>query len=683
MAIDTLDLTILVAILAALIAYFTKGKLWAKGDAEDVSASGASGSRDIVLTLNETGKKAIVLFGSQTGTAEDYAHKFAKEFQSRFGIPTMCGDLADYDYDNFEKIPTQVPNFQMVIFLAATYGEGDPTDNAIDFFEYLENDCEDLSGLKFACFGLGNSTYEFYNASGKKVVKVLQEKNAELIGELGLGDDGKATTDEDYLSWKDSLFEVIKDSLSLQERDLEYEAGIEVIEDHTLTEDSPSVSLGEPDASYVNPVTPEDKTYLERGPFDNTHPFLAPVVSIRDMCPVRHCIHAELDISGSNLRYLTGDHLAIWPSNPDSKVNKMISALDLDSKKDTIIKIHSLDPTVRSLIPTPTTYATVIRYYLEISGPVSRQFIKSVAQFCPDDATKGKIDEISGNKELFQKEITDQGLNIADALLLLSHGVKWTTVPFAFIIESIPHVQPRYYSISSSFLSEKETVHITVMVEANKVTGTDRMTTGVASNLLYDIEANSNGTKAIESYNLEGPRGKFRKYRLPVHIRRSTFKLPTNQDTPIIMVGPGTGVAPFRGFVREKVKLAENGKAGKGDVVLFYGCRKSTEDFLYKSEWPEYAKKLGDKFTLITAFSRETDKKVYVQHKMRENSKKIAELLDQGAFFYVCGDASGMARDVQKALIDIMVKEKEILEDDAIEMVKQLKIQNRYQEDVW
>lgn len=679
MAIDPLDLFILIVIIAGFAAYFSKGKLWAK-DGEDVSASG-SGSRDLVETLNETGKKALVLFGSQTGTAEDYAHKFAKEFQSRFGVPTMCADLADYDYDSFDKIASEVSGFKMVFFFTATYGEGDPTDNALDFFDYLDNDCEDLSGLKFACFGLGNSTYEFYNATGKRTSKTLKSKNAKQIGELGLGDDGMATMDEDYLAWKDSMFAVLKSTLQLDEKELEYEPSMEVSENDTLTKESPEVALGEPDSRYVN--TNNDGTEAEF--FDHTHPFLAPVVFSKELCPKRHCIHVELDLSNSNIKYLTGDHLAIWPSNPDSKVTKFVEALGLEDKKDHVIDIKSLDPTVHCEIPTPTTYAAVIRYYLEISGPVSRQFVKSVVQFSPDEETKQRVEKISNDKGLFQEEITDKGFNVADALLYLSRGAKWNTLPFAFIIESIAHIQPRYYSISSSSLYDKEKVHATVMVEANDVPNTNRMTTGVCSNLIFDLEVKQNhvtDVKPYENYDLDGPRGKFSKFKLPVHVRRSTFKLPSNSDTPVIMVGPGTGVAPFRGFIRERVKQAENGDKG-GKMILFYGCRRSTDDYLYKDEWPEYAKTLGGDLKIVTAFSRETAKKVYVQHKMLEHGKEIFDLLKKGAFFYVCGDASRMARDVQKALTSIIAKENNIPAEDAADIVKDLKVENRYQEDVW
>lgn len=683
MAVAPLDVAILTLIVIALTAYFTKGKLWGTGASEDVGAGGSSGSRDLVKTLNETGKKTLVLFGSQTGTAEDYAHKFAKEFQSRFGIATMCADLADYDYETFHQLATDVAGFRLVVFFTATYGEGDPTDNALDFFDYLDSECEDLSGLKFACFGLGNSTYEFYNATGRRTCKTLKSKNATQIGELGLGDDGQATMDEDYLAWKDKLFDTLKKALTLDEKEAKYEPGMTITEEPTLSVKDKQVALGEPDSLYVGDASDDTSATTTYGP---THPYLAPVTLSKELCPERHCIHAEVDLSGSNLKYITGDHLAIWPSNPDSKVEKFISALGLDDKTDTVISIKSLDPTVHVAIPSPTTYASVIRYYLEISGPVSRQLIDSMVQFAPNDTTKQKTKKVAGDKKLFQKEITDKCLDLSDALLSLSEGVKWTTVPFAFIVESIPHIQPRYYSISSSSLSDKTKAHVTVMVEARKLADSDKTVTGVCSNMMFDLEVKQNKVKDVkpfEDYALDGPRNKFAHFKIPVHVRRSTFKLPSNPETPIIMVGPGTGVAPFRGFVREKVKQQQLGTSTKGKIVLFYGCRKSSCDFLYKDEWTKYSKVLGDRFELITAFSREQEKKIYVQNRMLDHGKEIMELLKQGAFFYVCGDASKMARDVQKALVMIVAKENKLSTEDAEDIVKELKVQNRYQEDVW
>lgn len=687
---DPLDLSVLLAILLALIAYVTKGKLWGE-DSDNASNSSynttTTATNDIVETMKQSGKKAVVFFGSQTGTAEDYALKFSKEFQAKFKVPTMTADLADVSFENFENIQSEIPDFKLAAFFMATYGEGEPTDNAVEFFDYLSNECEDLNGVKFVCFGLGNTTYEFYNKVGKDTVANLSEKNAILLGELGLGDDGKGTMDEDYLAWKESLFDIIKNELNLEEQAVKYEPSIEVTENNDLTISDLNVSLGEPNSNYLNPTTDEKLNLLKFGPFDHTHPYLAPIQNTRELftSDSRHCIHAEFDLSNTNLKYSTGDHVAIWPSNSNEKVSKLLKVLGLTEKKDQVINFKSLDSTIHLPFPSPTTYDTVLRHYLEISGPVSRQFIQSISQFCPNDETKERLLKISNDKDSYHTNVTEKFFNIADCLEYLSNGEQWTTVPFSFIAESIAKLQPRYYSISSSSSMEKQTIHVTAVVEQEKPKGAENYVTGVTTNLLLNIKNSQDkslATKLIETYDLEGPRNNFHN-KLPIHIRRSTFKLPSNPSTPVIMVGPGTGAAPFRGFIRERVKQLENLNGNIGELLFFFGCRKSDEDFIYKEEWSEYSKKLDNKFTMITAFSRESEKKVYVQDKLLENSSKVVELLDKGAFFYVCGDASNMAKGVQQTLVKIFQNEKKVTEDLANTMVKQLRVNNKYQEDVW
>lgn len=180
------------------------------------------------------------------------------------------------------------------------------------------------------------------------------------------------------------------------------------------------------------------------------------------------------------------------------------------------------------------------------------------------------------------------------------------------MIENVQHFTPRYYSISSSSLSEKTHIDITAVVES-EAESDGRVVTGVVTNLLKNIEINKNSSsdKPIVSYDLKGPRNKFQNYKLPIHVRRSTFKLPSSSKTPIILVGPGTGVAPLRGFVRERVQQLKNG-VNVGSSLLFYGCRNEDEDYLYRDEWPQYAKELGESFELITAFSRANPNKKFM-----------------------------------------------------------------------
>lgn len=680
MALDKLDLYVIVTLVVAVAAYFAKNQFLSKPqDTGFLSNDGAGGSsRNILETLKKNNKNTLLLFGSQTGTAEDYANKLSRELHSRFGLNTMVADFADYDFDNFGDITDDI----LVFFIVATYGEGEPTDNADEFHTWLTDEADTLSTLRFTVFGLGNSTYEFYNAIGRKFDQLLEEKGGERFAEYGEGDDGTGTLDEDFLSWKDGVFDSLKNNLNYEEKELKYEPNVKLTERDDLTVDDSNVSLGEPNKKYIN----SQGVDLSKGPFDHTHPYLAKITKTKELfnSKDRNCVHVEFDISDSNLKYSTGDHLAVWPSNSDENIKQFLKCFGLEDKENTVIELKALDSTYSIPFPSPITYGAVIRHHLEISGPISRQLFLSIAGFAPNEETKATLTRIGNDKQEFASTITRRKFNIADALLFASKGKAWVDVPFEFIIENVQHLTPRYYSISSSSLSEKQLINITAVVEA-EVESDGRAVTGVVTNLLKNIEIEQNNTNEtpVVRYDLNGPRNKFSKFKLPVHVRRSNFKLPKNTTTPVILIGPGTGVAPLRGFVRERVQQVKNG-VNVGKTILFYGCRNEHDDFLYKQEWSEYASVLGDKFEMFNAFSRQDpSKKVYVQDKIVENYKIVNELLNNGATIYVCGDASRMARDVQAAIAKIVAKDRDISQESATELVKSWKVQNRYQEDVW
>lgn len=680
MALDKLDLYVIVTLVVAVAAYFAKNQFLSKPqDTGFLSNDGAGGSsRNILETLKKNNKNTLLLFGSQTGTAEDYANKLSRELHSRFGLNTMVADFADYDFDNFGDITDDI----LVFFIVATYGEGEPTDNADEFHTWLTDEADTLSTLRFTVFGLGNSTYEFYNAIGRKFDQLLEEKGGERFAEYGEGDDGTGTLDEDFLSWKDGVFDSLKNNLNYEEKELKYEPNVKLTERNDLTVDDSHVSLGEPNKKYIN----SQGVDLSKGPFDHTHPYLAKITKTKELfnSKDRNCVHVEFDISDSNLKYSTGDHLAVWPSNSDENIKQFLKCFGLEDKENTVIELKALDSTYSIPFPSPITYGAVIRHHLEISGPISRQLFLSIAGFAPNEETKATLTRIGNDKQEFACTITRRKFNIADALLFASKGKAWVDVPFEFIIENVQHLTPRYYSISSSSLSEKQLINITAVVEA-EVESDGRAVTGVVTNLLKNIEIEQNNTNEtpVVHYDLNGPRNKFSKFKLPVHVRRSNFKLPKNTTTPVILIGPGTGVAPLRGFVRERVQQVKNG-VNVGKTILFYGCRNEHDDFLYKQEWSEYASVLGDKFEMFNAFSRQDpSKKVYVQDKIVENYKIVNELLNNGATIYVCGDASRMARDVQAAIAKIVAKDRDISQESATELVKSWKVQNRYQEDVW
>ncbi|KAI1450310.1 NADPH-cytochrome P450 reductase [Annulohypoxylon stygium] len=687
---DTLDIIVLAAILVGTAAYFTKGKVW--GITKDPYANAfantngakAGKTRNILEKMEESGKNCVIFYGSQTGTAEDYASRLAKEGKSRFGLETMVADLEDYDFDNLDSVPSD----KVVMFVLATYGEGEPTDNAVDFYEFITGEDPSFSqsadppleNLNYVAFGLGNNTYEHYNSMVRNVNKALEKLGAKRIGEAGEGDDGAGTMEEDFLAWKDPMWAALAEKMGLEEREAVYEPIFGITEREGLTKDSPEVYLGEPNKMHLEGTA--------KGPFNAHNPYIAPIAESKELFSVkdRNCLHLEVDISGSNLTYQTGDHIAIWPTNAGHEVDLLLGILGLEDKKDTVISVKALEPTAKVPFPTPTTYDAIIRYHLEIGAPVSRQFLGTLAAFAPDEATKSEMTKLGNDKDYFQDKVSKNHYNIARTLGVVSNGQKWTNVPFSAFIEGLTKLQPRYYSISSSSLVQPKKISITAVVENQLIPGRADPFKGVATNYLLALKQKQNGDPNPEpfglTYELHGPRNKYDGIHVPVHVRHSNFKLPSDPSKPIILIGPGTGVAPFRGFVQERAKLAENGE-NVGRTLLFFGCRKRNEDFMYESEWEDYKKALGDKFEMITAFSREGPKKVYVQHRLRERAQEVNELLEKKAYLYVCGDAANMAREVNTVLAQIIAEKRGIPETKAEEIVKNMRASNQYQEDVW
>jgi NADPH-ferrihemoprotein reductase len=225
---------------------------------------------------------------------------------------------------------------------------------------------------------------------------------------------------------------------------------------------------------------------------------------------------------------------------------------------------------------------------MEICAPVSRQFIATLAPFAPTDEAKSEMAKLGSDKDYFHERISNRYLNIAQTLESISRSDKWVDIPFSAFIEGLNKVQPRYYSISSSSLVQKTKISITAVVESIEIPGRGEALKGVTTNYLLALKQKQHGDPSPDphglTYDITGPRNKYDGVHVPVHVRHSNFKLPSDPSKPIIMVGPGTGVAPFRGFVQERAAQAKAGE-NVGRTLLFFGCRKQSEDFLYSSEW--------------------------------------------------------------------------------------------------
>lgn len=700
---DTTDLILLGAIGLGTAAWFSRHQLkellvGKKAEkTTPIAGSGPAQKREtnFVKVMEEQGRRVIVFYGSQTGTAEGYAQRIAKECSQKYGVSCMTADLELYDLTYLD----QVPEDKLVIFVLATYGEGDPTDNALEFWDLVTEEdpvfsesTEDrpLSNLKYVMFGLGNKTYEHYNEVCRRVNKSLLKLGAHLVGEAGEGDDD-GSLEEDFITWKESLWPAFCETLGVDESSARSGPRQPI---YTVEE----LSDYEKEDVYFGELAEKPKAGA-KVIFDGKRPFVAPLTS-RELFhgADRHCLHVEIDVSGTNISYTTGDHLAIWPTNNEIEVNRLASVLGLTDKLDTVVMIKAIDPTApkKHPFPVPTTYRSIFRYYMEISAPISRQTLGSFVEFAPSEEAKAALTRLATDKDEYRIQVGDACRNLGEVLQMVTGNDTrpglFANVPFDLIVENVARMQPRFYSISSSAKESPKVISATVVTLAYQPVSTpERTVFGVNSNFLYRIQMQNDMTvddgHEHPLYDLAGPRQAYlgadgHCQKVPVHVRHSQFKLPRNPTVPVIMVGPGTGVAPFRGFVRERALEKRNGKP-VGTTLLFYGSRNESQDFLYSEEWPELFETLGGDSRLITAFSRDQPQKIYVQHRLQEQGSEIWGLLQKGAYIYVCGDAKSMARDVNQTFVNCAIEFGGMTDAKAHEYVKGLRTTGRYQEDVW
>ena len=347
----------------------------------------------------------------------------------------------------------------------------------------------------------------------------------------------------------------------------------------------------------------------------------------------KETIHLEFDLEGSGLEYNVGDSLAVIPHNAKDVVDAVVTASKLDPAETVTLKDESF-----TLLEALTSQLDLTA----LSKPVLNRY-NEIAQ-------SKELDAILNDKEQLLEFI--DGRDLADLLT----AFPAEALNAQALVECLRKLPPRLYSIASSLKAHEEEVHLTVGVVRYDSHGRTRK--GVCSTFLAERIQPGESAGVFVTAN-------------------KNFKLPENPETPIIMVGPGTGIAPFRAFIEERAATNAPGKNW-----LFFGDQHYQTDFLYQLEWQDYLND-GLLTKLDVAFSRDQPHKVYVQDRMRENSKTLYQWLQDGAVFYVCGDASRMAHDVDRALHEIIAQEGGLSEDGATEYVKALKSDKRYLRDVY
>ena len=522
----------------------------------------------------------------------------------------------------------------------------------------MQNNSNNLNGLAFSVFGLGNKTYEHYNVMGKFFDKRLEELGGKRLTALGLGDDD-GNIEEDFVTWMNTFWPVLCEHLGISAT----EKDISMRQYKLLNSDEiPKDKIFKGEIARL-------KSYeKQRPPFDPKNPFLAPVLVNRNLFKSnsdnRRCLHIELDLTDSRLRYEAGDHVAIYPSNDHQIVNKLGELLSIDL--DTVFSLVNIDSDAskKNPFPCPTTYRVALTNYLDITSILSTQIIKEFSQYAVNEEEKAKLQLMSlpsdEGKRAYNEYIRDNQID----LLTLLEEMPSLKPPIDHVLELLPRLQVRYYSISSSPKLHPVSVHITAVVVEYK-TKLGRIRKGVATSWLE--------SKVTTEGEL--------KPRIPIYIRKSQFRLPFKFATPILMIGPGTGLAPFRGFIQEREYFHREEKRNVGKNILYYGCRNKCIDYLYEEELESY--KENSILNLNIAFSRDQNEKIYVTHLIEKDGQIIWDHIKENGHIYVCGDAKNMAREVQELIVNICKKYGDMSSNDAVNYVKDLSQKSRYMQDVW
>jgi sulfite reductase (NADPH) flavoprotein alpha-component len=547
-------------------------------------------------------KPLVLLYGSQTGTAEGIAKKTSKEAEKRGFAPKLV-DMAKYE-------TVDLAHEQNVLIITSTYGDGDPPDNAQAFWNFLSGEgAPALSHLNYSVLALGDTNYSAFCQFGKNCDERLEKLGAKRVHP-------RVDCDVDYetpaKSWTEGVFAALAEQ--------------------TGNADIGALTEGQ------NAATESEKSSEPEG-WSKKNPFPARLLTNRLLNAVgsgKEVRHYEISLAGSGLSYEVGDALGVVPMNCNALVGDILAELGCDGEE----AVHTPDGAETSL-------RLALMQHYDITRPTT-ELLKAAAT---RGAAGGELTALLDperkddlKKWLWGREIIDVISGLAQPLTA------------GELMPLLKKLQPRLYSISSSPKAHPDEVHLTVA--AVRYDGHGRGRKGVCSTFLADRCTDTTP--------------------VPVFVQVSHgFRLPADGNVPVIMCGPGTGIAPFRAFLEER---RASGAAGKN--WLFFGDQKKATDFLYQEQLEGWVTD-GHLARLDLAFSRDQAEKIYVQNRMLENAGELWSWLESGAHFYVCGDASRMAKDVDAALHDVAEKAGGLSKDAAAEYIQKLKTAKRYQRDVY
>ncbi|PPJ52260.1 hypothetical protein CBER1_10582 [Cercospora berteroae] len=308
-------------------------KLYERPQEAMIGQRGGKATKDIGEKLGQIGADIVIFWGSQSGTAERMANRLGKEIRQRFGQKALVADVSDYEPGSLGSLQEN----KFALFIVSTFGEGDPSDNIHDLWNWLDTaKGTPVKNLRYAALGLGNSSYKYFNAVVDVVVAKLDKLGAKILLPVGKADDAQGQTEEHYLEWKGAVFELLKEKMGYEEHEPVYEPALKVEQDLSL----------EPIDLFQGEPCVQDRSRKASRLVSPVHAL--PVKATRELFDVakdRNCIHMELDLQECpGLKYKTGDHLGVWAQNPQGEVDILLRCLGLYDERKNPISLRSLEP---------------------------------------------------------------------------------------------------------------------------------------------------------------------------------------------------------------------------------------------------------------------------------------------------------------------------------------------------
>ncbi|XP_017074053.1 NADPH-dependent diflavin oxidoreductase 1 [Drosophila eugracilis] len=580
--------------------------------------------------------RLLVLYGSQTGTAQDVAEQIWRESQ-QLGFQGPVLPFEEYEM-------TKLIEERLVVFVVATTGDGVEPDNMKQAWRFLLKrslPAQSLQEMQFACLGLGDSSYPKFNYAAKKLSKRLQNLGATSVCPVGLCDD-----QHDYghlgvsLGWTKDLWTTLKATSGLDESKLK---NSNQIIRKWLVKELPKDSAIKVSETLIWSQKQTAHTFKIQ---DNIR-----TTAVDHFQDVRFL---QLQCQTENLNWEPGDVLDVQPQNSDEAIKiffDLIREHKLNFDESTVVDVASahLDMPLPKAYSIPLSLQQAAKYVWDLSAKPRQRFLEVLGQNCIDEMEKDKLLEFCSAEGIddLVAYVNRPRRNLLEVLEDFRHATSSLTLQQLF--EMMPLIQPRSFSIASDVSSLCLDLLVAV-VEYKTIMHTPRL--GLCSNWLKNRKL---GTE------LRGV------------VKKGTMVWPNDLSIPLIMIGPGTGIAPFRSIIQNRLHAQSKGST-IGPLVVFFGCRNKTADFHFEKDFSMWTD--NKQVEAHLAFSRDQENKVYVQHLITKNGGHLAKLIrDQNAFIYVAGNSNNMPKSVREAFI-------EILDGDA-EYVDMMIKQRRYQEETW